>query len=329
MPEILSQEEISTLMASANEVERAVRDPRSSRAAAATRAYNFRRPDRITKEHIRALHFLHDRFARNVSTSLSAYLRTLTAISVVSVEPYSYGEFLEALPDPTVFYAVSLNPLELVGALELNPSVAFAMVDRMLGGSGSGLPMERALTEIEQNVVDAAVSLIIDNLAEAWQSIVDISITVSGRESRPQMLQVATMNEQVVVVACNIKVGEASGTLHFSMPSGLIDAVGNRFSSNWQRAQREPSAEEKARLRERLNAVPFDVSGLLETRMPVRELIALQAGDIVTFGRPVTRPIDVRVAGSLKFAAHLVRCGHRAGLKVERHAGFSFPVESA
>jgi flagellar motor switch protein FliM len=329
MAEILSQQEISTLMASANEVERAVRGPRRATTAAETRIYNFRRPDRITKEQIRALHFLHDRFARNVSTSLSAYLRTLTAVSVGSVDPYSYGEFLEALPDPTVFYAVSLSPLELVGALELNPGVAFAIVDRMLGGSGSGLPMDRALTEIEQHVVDAAVSLIIDNLAEAWQSIVDISITVTGRESRPQMLQVATTNEQVVVVACTIKVGDVSGTLHFSMPSGLIDAVGNKFSGNWQRAQREPSADVKSRLHERLGGVPFDVTGLLETSIPVRELIALQAGDIVTFGRAVTRPVDVRIGGALKYAAHLVRCGHRAGLKIERGAGFSSPAESA
>ncbi len=148
---ILSQEEIDALVAATSGRSRA-EDPRAPASADSVLTYNFRRPDRVSKEQLRSLHFLHDRFARNLSTSLSAFLRAMTDVSIVSVEQFAYSEFLMSLPDPTAFYAVAMPPLDGVGALEMNPSVAFAMVDRMLGGSGETPAPNRALTEIEQNV---------------------------------------------------------------------------------------------------------------------------------------------------------------------------------
>jgi len=328
MTKLLSQEEIDTLLASANEVQRANQKSASATAATAY-AYNFRRPDRVTKDQIRALQFLHDRFARNVSTSLSAYLRTPTTVAVQSVEAYTYGEFLASLPDPTVFYALSVPSHDLVGALELNPDVAFAVVDRLLGGDGDGLSMNRALTDIEQNVVDAAIGLMVDNLSEAWAPLADIGFRISGRDTRPQMLQVATPNEQFIVVACTLTLADVTGQLHVSLPADLIELVGSRFSSGWQRTHRKPTEEESGRLRARLATVSFPVAGQLETAMPVRELLALQPGDVVTFGRAVTHPVDVQVGGAVKFSAQLVRCGQRAGLRIEEYAEGSSLAESA
>ena len=139
---------------------------RRSAVDAMRRRYNFRRPDRVSKEQLRSLHFLHDRFALNLSTSLSAFLRAMTEVSIVSVEQFAYSEFLMSLPDPTAFYAVAMPPLDGVGALELNPSVAFTMVDRMLGGTGQTPAPNRALTEIEQNVLDSVVKLLLEHLTE-------------------------------------------------------------------------------------------------------------------------------------------------------------------
>lgn len=328
MTKLLSQEEIDTLLASAGEVQRANQKTGSAHEPTAY-VYNFRRPDRVTKEQIRALQFLHDRFARNVSTSLSAYLRTPTTVAVQFVEAYTYAEFLASLPDPTVFYALSVPSKDLLCALELNPDVAFAVVDRLLGGDGDGLSLSRALTDIEQNVVDAAIALIVDNLSEAWAPIADIGFRISGRETRPQMLQVATPNEQFIVVACTLKIADVSGMLHISMPADLIEVVGSQFSRGWQRAHRKPTEDEGRRLRARLAAVPFRVAAQLETAMPVRELIALQPGDVVTVGRAVTHPVDVQVGGSVKFSAQLVRCGQRAGVRIEEYAGSSALAESA
>ena len=138
MSKILSQDEIDALLTSAADLEKPSGMDLPFEGESVI-VYNFRRPDRVSKEQIRSLHFLHDRFARNISTSLSAYLRTVTDVNVTSVEQFTYSEFLMSLPDPTAFYAISLTPIEGLGALELNPSVAFSMIDRMLGGSGKGM----------------------------------------------------------------------------------------------------------------------------------------------------------------------------------------------
>ena len=156
--------------------------------------YDFRRPDRITKEQLRSLHFLHDRFAHNIATSLSAYLRATTEVSIVSVDQLAYGEFLSSLPDPTAFYAVAMPPLEALMAVEINPVVAFTMVDRMLGGAGEGSGLDRPLTEIEQNVVDPVITLLMEHLTETWRAVGNVQFTIHGRETRPQMLQVTGRN---------------------------------------------------------------------------------------------------------------------------------------
>ncbi len=154
--------------------------PVSDPPSGAVITYNFRRPDRVSKEQIRSLHFLHDRFARNVTTSLAAYLRALTEFSIVSVEQFSYSEFLMSLSDPTAYYAMSMSPLDGIAALEMNPTIAFTIVDRMLGGSGRGTPPQRALTEIEQNVIDSVVKLILENLTETWRAVFDLRVPHPG-----------------------------------------------------------------------------------------------------------------------------------------------------
>src|SRR5690349_13796288 len=165
MTKILSQAEIDTLLSVAADAPGARR--RASAEMPVVR-YNFRRPDRVSKDQIHALQFLHERCARNLSTALSAYLRTTIAMSVESVEQFSYSEFLGSLTDPTAFYALAITPFDEPGAIEINPAVAFAMLDRMLGGSGQPIPLNRPLTEIEQNVVDAVVRHLLNGLSDAW-----------------------------------------------------------------------------------------------------------------------------------------------------------------
>ena len=180
MNRILSQDEIDALV----HPDTTQREEEVRSSGGDVIAYNFRRPDRVSKEQQRSLHFLHDRFARNLSTSLSAFLRAMTNVSMLSVEQFTYSEFLMSLPDPTAFYSIAMPPLDGLGALEINPSVAFAMVDRMLGGTGDSPAPNRALTEIEQNVMDSVVKLILEHLTETWRAITDVRFRIAGRETR-------------------------------------------------------------------------------------------------------------------------------------------------
>lgn len=324
MSKILSQDEIDALLASSV-------SPSSDRDSSPSEdggrgsgvvIYNFRRPDRVSKDQLRSLHFLHDRFALNVSTSLSAFFRSMTEVSIVSVEQFAYSEFLMSLPDPTAFYAIRLSLVDAVGALELNPSVAFTMVDRLLGGTGYTPAPNRALTEIEQNVIDSVVKLILDNLTEAWKPVANMEFRIHGRETRPQMLQVTGPTEIVILLVFDIRIAETRGMINLCIPATAIEAVGEAFAQGWQRTRRQPSPDEEAWLHANLGRVQLPVTALLETTLSARDLIALKPGDVLSLGRAAGQPVEVHVGSVRRFTGRLTRCGDGgAGVQVESFIG--------
>jgi flagellar motor switch protein FliM len=294
---ILTQAEIDALMPAT--------ERRRSGAGGASARYNFRRPDRVSREQIHSLHYLHDRFARNVATSMSAYLRCVIELSVLSVEQLAYSEFLGSLPDLTAFYSVNIPPFAEVGALEINPQVAFAIVDRMLGGSGRPLPVQRGLSEIEQNVLDAAVKLLLDGLSETWKPVVDLSFTTRGRETRPQMLKVAAPNEMVVVVVIDAKFIETRGTISLCIPASIVETTGSQFAQAWQRQRRELTGAERSLLAETLGRVPVKVDAMIETHLSVTEVMALRCGDVLSLPVAANQPITLMAGGVRKMTGLL------------------------
>ncbi len=320
MSKILSQDEIDALLESSTTVAPvpgAARGPSGQVVA----AYNFRRPDRISKEQLRSLHFLHDRFAHNVSTSLSAFLRSVTEVTIVSVEQFAYSEFLMSLPEQTAFYAVSLDPLDGVAAVELNPSVAFTLVDRLLGGTGENPGITRALTEIEQNVIDSVVKLMLDALSDVWRVVTEVNFRIQGRETRPQMLQVMGPNEIVVLLGFDVKVADSRGMLNLCIPATAIEATGDRFVQGSQRTRRQPTKDEETWLAANLGRVTVPVTAMLETTMAAEELLKLNPGDIVALGHSVNQPIDVMVGTINRFAGRLAQNGQSMAVRVEARGG--------
>ena len=210
------------------------------------------------------------------------------------MEQFTYSEFLMSLSDPTAFYAISMRPLEGTAALELNPSVAFTMIDRMLGGSGRGVIVNRALTEIEQNVTDGVVKLILENLTDAWRGIVDVQFRISGRETRPQMLQVAAPNEVVLLMSFEIKIGDARGVLNVCFPATSIEAVSGSFTRSWERTRREMTVAEQAALDENVGRVTVTLEAGIQAAIGAGDFLRLQVGDIVGLEHPASEPIEVQ-----------------------------------
>ncbi len=325
MGRILSQEEIDALLLSPGKP-LAVR--REAGAEHENLRYNFRRPDRVSKEQIHSVQLLHDRFARNVATSLSAYLRSVIDFTVVSVEQFAYSEFLMSLADPTAFYALAIPPLSEPGALEINPTVAFAIIDRMLGGTGRATAPPRALTDIEQNVADQVVKILLESLSETWKSIVDVRFEIRGRDTRPQMLQVAGPNETVLMVAFELSIGDARGTVSLCLPVSIVESAGSYFAQAWNRQRREPSATEREWMQDHLASISMPVSASVESRLSTRELLALRAGDVVSLGVPANRLIDVHVGSTLKFKGRLTADDGRLAVQIDQRLNGAGLVEA-
>jgi flagellar motor switch protein FliM len=221
-----------------------------------------------------------------------------------------------SVPDPTAFYAISMAPLDGTAAIEVNPAIAFSMIDRMLGGTGHGVHLSRALTEIEQNVVDGILKLVLENLSDTWRSVMEVHFKISGRDTRPQMLQVAAPNETVLIMVFDVKICDARGLLNFCLPASVIETIGDNFVQNWYRSKREPTAAQRKRLHRTLGRIQLPVTATAEMTLPARELLLLKPGDVLSVGKPITQPIHVRVADATKFTGRLVRSDLHAGVMI-------------
>jgi flagellar motor switch protein FliM len=318
MSRLLTQEEIDALLLTVSSARPARRS--GDRGPSGAIRYNFRRPDRVSKEQMRSLQFMHDRFARNASTSLSVYLRAVTELSVVAVEQFAYSEFLMSLADPTAFYALTIVPLGELGALEINPAVAFPVFDRMLGGEGRSAPLGRALTDIEQHVADSVVKVLLEALTETWRPIVDVRFAIRGRDTRPQMLQIAAPSETVLMITFHMAVGEARGMVHLCLPVTIVAATGGGLAQAWHRQRQEPTPAERQWLRDRLASAQMPVTASIQSRLTARDLVDVRPGDVVSLGVPATRPVDVHVGRTLKFKGRLAVEQGRVNVRLDQRA---------
>src|SRR5580704_14895729 len=158
--------------------------------------FDFRRPDRIPKSQVRAIHLLHDTFVRNLVSSLSAYLRSYLTVNLVSVEQLSYAEFLDGLPSPTCMISLGLNPYDGNGVMELNPSLVFPILEMLLGGTGkTSSTIQRDVTEIEQQLLDGLFRIILNDLREAWKGVTNVEFTLEAMETEPQLLHILAAKE--------------------------------------------------------------------------------------------------------------------------------------
>jgi len=324
MAKILSQEEVDALLKS--HASKSSKGPSPAAAPAAQERhqapaqkakkaqvtkkvslYNFRRPDRVSREQMRTLHFMHDRFARNFSSSLSAYLRTITEVNLVSVEQLSYQEFLLSVPDPTCFNAISIKPLEGALAMEVNPQLVFPIIDKMLGGPGESLRIIRTMTDIEQSIFDGVVKLALEDLREAWRGIVDVDFKVQARETSPQLIQIVAPNEVIILIVFEVKMGSVVGMINLAVPSIILEPVASKFDQEMFTGYKKSASFEEARLlMESLKRCTMEVSAEIRgTKLPVSDILKLQAGDLIPLTTRFDAVLDLAVDGIPRFHGYV------------------------
>src|SRR2546421_10174848 len=277
--------------------------------------FDFRRPDRIPKSQVRAIHLLHDTFVRNLVSSLSAYLRSYLTVNLVSVEQLSYAEFLDGLPSSTCLVSLGLSPYDGNGVLELNPSLVFPILEMLLGGTGkSSAAIQRDITEIEQRLLDGLFRIILQDLREAWKSVTAVDFTIESMETEPQLLHILAPNEAVVSIGIEVRIGDTVGMMNIALPSIVIKMMRQKFDQQWSVRKTHASETEQARLLRVVRQAPLTLEARMEgPTLSVEDLLELRVGHLLTFEYAVGQPITLLVNGAPKYTAQVVSTGRKRG----------------
>ncbi len=306
MTEVLSQDEIDQLLTaiSSGDIEtEEVQQPADQRKI---KIYDFKRPDKFSKEQIRTVSIMHETFARLTTTSLSAQLRSLVQVHVASVDQLTYEEFIRSIPNPTTLAIINMDPLKGNSILEIDPAITFSIIDRLFGGQGEGTKVTRDLTEIENSVMEGIIVRILGNVREAWSQVIDLRPRLGNIETNPQFAQIVPPTEMVVLVTLETKVGEVEGMMNFCIPYLTIEPIISKLSAQyWYSSVRRGATTENLNiLRERLSTIAVDLIAEIGTmELTVRDVLSLRAGDVV-------RLPDVQVGDPMN-----LNIGHRPKFK--------------
>ncbi|MFB1098555.1 flagellar motor switch protein FliM [Terribacillus sp. JSM ZJ617] len=305
--EVLSQNEIDALLSAISSGEMDTDELKQDEKAKKVKTYDFKRALRFSKDQIRSLTRIHENFARLLTTFYSARLRTFVQISVASVDQVPYEEFIRSIPTMTILNTYSLAPLEGKILIEYDPTIAFAMLDRTLGGRGSSVNKINNLTEIETTLMTQLFESGMENLKSAWQSVEDVDPILEEFEVNPQFLQMVSPNETVVVVTLNSTIGETSGMINICIPHVVLEPIVSKLSIHyWMQApvDRQGNETELRDLSASIQKASIDLKAILgETSIHVEELFNLREGDVLMLNQQIDRPLDVRVDNQVKFKA--------------------------
>lgn len=304
---ILSQHEVDALLSAidSGEVEVGLEEMEAVQAA----PYDFKRPERVARDQLRAINALHEVFTRNLHTALAGMLRTVVEVSVASVDQLTFAEFLNSLPNPTVLYVFSCEPLEGHFIMEMNPTVAFPIIERLLGSrlSGSVQP-EREFTPIEWNLIGRVMDRALGLLREAWANVAELDFKVTNKASNPQLMQIMAPNEPVVMIVIEMVMGESKGYFNLCAPVLTIEPLMDRISQHswFASRRREPSASQEQVISQSLSKAEMDVVVHFPLeQIQLSQLRGLAAGDILITNQEQTRPVILSVEGRPKFRARL------------------------
>lgn len=318
MADVLSQNEIDALLSAISTGEMNADELRAQKEEK-VRVYDFKRAMRFSKDQIRSLMRIHENFARLLTTFFSAQLRTYVQINVASVDQLPYEEFIRSIPKMTILNSFEGPPLEGRLLVEVNPNIAYAMMDRILGGQGESVNKIENLTEIESRIMKQIFYKALDTFREAWQSVVDFEIANHQMEVNPQFLQMVSPNETVVVISLNTNVGEISGMMNICLPHVVLEPIIQKLSIHYwmQEKKKERKPEELERLKGKLRDTPLLLKAELgESEISVQEFLQLDLGDVIELNQGIDQPLVVKAGNIPKFFVQPGKKGRRMAVQV-------------
>lgn len=304
MGDILSQNEIDRLLQQLNTGELDVKEITKDTSEKKVRTHDFRRPSKFAKDHIRTLQIINENYARLLTNFLSGYLRTLVQVDVQTVQALQYSEFTNSIANPAVLGIVNFNPLPGSIIMEINPSIAYSLIDRILGGKGIGLERVRGFTEIEIAILMRLISQMLGLMRDPWDNVAKLQPILDRIETNAQFAQLMSPNEMVALVTFTAKIGEVEGLLNLCIPHMTVEPVMPKLSTRlwFSLIERGSTEESRQAIESRVEETKIPIIAVLgRTRLSVHDFLMLQQGDVLPLNTNVDGKIEVIVGDKVKF----------------------------
>ena len=305
MGEVLSQNEIDNLLKALNSGELDVEEIKNSEEKQ-VKNYDFARPSKFSKEHLRTLEIIFEHFGRLLATNLPAYLRKSVNVEIVNSEVVIYSEFSNALSNPVLLGVVNMSPLSGNVIMEMASNLGFAIVDRLLGGAGNALDKEREFSEIELTILERIFSICVNLLQEPWENVVKTTPRLERIETNSQFAQIISPSETIAIITMNIKIGDVEGLMNICLPFATLAPVMDKLNTKyWFSNMQEKDAHTyEDTIETNIAKAKVPIKAVLgNSKISVQDFVNLQVGDIIRIDRKVDQELEVYVGNIKKFMA--------------------------
>ena len=305
MGEVLSQDEIDNLLKALSTGELDA-DEMKNTDERQVKDYDFARPAKFSKEHLRTLEIIFEHFGRLLATNLPAYLRKSVSVDVVNSEVVIYSEFSNALSNPVLLGVVGMDPLMGNVIMEMASNLGFAIVDRLLGGVGNSLEKERDFSEIELSILERVFTICVNLLHEPWENVVEITPRLNRIETNSQFAQIISPSETIAIVTINLKIGDVEGLMNICLPYTTLETVSDKLNTKyWFSTMKEKDSNSyEAAIENIIDNALIPMKAVLGTsKINVQDFVNLQLGDIIRLDRKVDDELEVYVGNIKKFKA--------------------------
>lgn len=324
MTEILAQDEINQLLSAISSGDTEIDETNAQvQEAQRIKIYDFKRPDKFSKEQIRTFSMLHEVLARLTTTSLSGQLRSLAQVRVASVDQLTYEEFIRSMPNPTTLAVINMNPLKGSIVFGIDSAVTFSIIDRLFGGQGAAAKVIRELTEIEKTVMEGIIVRMLSNIREAWGQVIDLRPRLSQIETNPQFAQIVPPTEMAVVVTLEARVKDIEGMMIVCIPYLTIEPIASKLSAQYWYAssRRGTGSEHVSSLRSRLQSIEIPIIAEIgRMNVNMADVLNMKVGDVFRLlDNKITESITLRVGDQMKFLCRPGCVGNKVGVQIVEH----------
>ena len=320
MGDVLSQNEIDDLLKALNTGEINVQEAQLNNVEKKKiKNHDFRRPSKFAKDHIKTLHIINENYARLLTNFLTGYLRTLVQFEVISVEPISYYEFNNSISNPIILAILDFAPLNGTIIYEVSPSIAYALIDRILGGKGVAIDKIRGFTEVELAIIERIIVQMINLMKEPWENVIAIRPRLDKIETNAQFAQIISPNEIVALITLSARIGDVEGMINICIPHMVVEPIVSKLSTRFwfSNLEKEFSEESMKTIEKKIEQTKIPLTCILgKSTIMVNEFLELQVGDVLQLDTNINEDLEVLVGNLLKFYAQPGIKKNKVALKI-------------